>query len=364
MWPITDEAAIRRPSSLLTPKRTSFVLPATLAASLALVGIASESAAQARGGRVAPQVTRQLDGRQPTLDVSVLDLMSVRRLFHALERRRETLSDGELVGAWTDVSMVLAAVAGESSGTALTFEEVQRASAAGSPPSVRATRGVAQRDEAADRLLALGYSARETADVLSRRISQRALDTARRMIAVGGERQAASDYLDGQYRQARAVFRPVPQQPADARRGLVGAFDALIDRYAAFHNVEAAIVRAIIATESDFNPVARSRAGALGLMQLMPGTARELGVNPLVPEQNIEGGVRYFAQLLKTFGQLELALVAYNAGPGYAERYARGQTGLYGETRQYVARVLNRLKDPPSGPIRQGQKPGRIVGHE
>ena len=56
-------------------------------------------------------------------------------------------------------------------------------------------------------------------------------------------------------------------------------------------------------------------------MQLMPMTARELGVNPLVPEQNVEGGVRYFSQLLEKFGDLELALVAYNAGPGFAERY-------------------------------------------
>ena len=108
--------------------------------------------------------------------------------------------------------------------------------------------------------------------------------------------------------------------------------------------VEAAIVRAIMETESAFNPAALSRAGAIGLMQLMPMTARELGVNPFVPEQNIEGGVRYFSQLLKMFGSnLELALVAYNGGPGYAQRYARGQAALYGETRDYVRKVLSKL---------------------
>ena len=96
-------------------------------------------------------------------------------------------------------------------------------------------------------------------------------------------------------------------------------------------------------TESAFNPAARSHAGAIGLMQLMPSTARELGVNPFVPEQNIEGGVRYFSQLLRMFGGVELALVAYNAGPGFAQRYARGQAVLYGETREYVKRVLARL---------------------
>jgi soluble lytic murein transglycosylase-like protein len=81
-------------------------------------------------------------------------------------------------------------------------------------------------------------------------------------------------------------------------------------------------------------------------MQLMPLTARELGVDPFIPEQNIEGGVRYFSQLLRMFGGIELALVAYNGGPGYAQRYARGQVALYGETRDYVMRVLARLNIP------------------
>lgn len=302
--------------------------------------------------------------RATQVEVGMLDLGSVRRLFHGLERRRETLSDGEIVGAWTDLSMVLVAVTGDATAPGVTFEELALAASQARPVMVRATRGVAQRDAAADRLLALGYSARETADVLSRRIGQDALDTARRMIAVGRERQAAADYLDSRYTQALALFSAPRPQVGEMRRGLAGAFDAFIDRYAALHKVEAAIVRAIIATESDFNPLARSRAGAIGLMQLMPGTARELGVNPLVPEQNIEGGVRYFAQLLKLFGKLDVALVAYNAGPGFADRYVRGQTGLYGETREYVSRVLTRLQDPPRGPVRQGVKPGRLVEHQ
>jgi soluble lytic murein transglycosylase-like protein len=126
-------------------------------------------------------------------------------------------------------------------------------------------------------------------------------------------------------------------------RGSPTAYDALIEKYATVHGVETAVVRAIMATESAFNPNAISSAGAIGLMQLMPMTARELGVNPWVPEQNIEGGVRYFSQLLRMFGGLELALVAYNGGPGYAQRYARGQAVLYGETRDYVRKVLARL---------------------
>jgi soluble lytic murein transglycosylase-like protein len=199
--------------------------------------------------------------------------------------------------------------------------------------------------------------------VLSRRISQRALDTARRMMAVGRSRQDTADYLDHQYRRAVAVM--APRQPEASRSAFQpSAFDSLIDRYAALHRVEPGLVRAIISAESGFNPSARSSAGALGLMQLMPGTARELGVNPLVPEQNIEGGVRYFAQLLRMFGKVELALVAYNAGPGFAERYARGLTSLYGETRQYVARVLQRQQAPSPDPVRQAGKPGRLVGRQ
>ena len=105
-----------------------------------------------------------------------------------------------------------------------------------------------------------------------------------------------------------------------------GRVDALIDTYANLYKVSAAIVRAMIRTESNFNPRARSQAGAIGLMQLMPATARELGVDPTKPEENIEGGVRYFSELLQVFGTTELALIAYNGGPGFARRYARRES--------------------------------------
>lgn len=333
-------------------------MPCVVLAALLAAGVTDAVAQAGRGGT--PRAGR---GGSSVIQAGVLDLSSVRRLFQSVARRRESMSAGELVGAWTDVSILLAAVTGTASGQAPTFEEVVDASLKGKALNVPATRGVASRDAAAERLLALGYSAREVADVLTQRISQRALDRARQMIAVGVDRQAAADYLDREYTQVRAMFTTPRPTPGEVLRGVPGAFDAFIERYAALHQVESAIVRAIIATESDFNPLARSKAGAIGLMQLMPGTARELGVNPLIPEQNIEGGVRYFAQLLKTFGKVELALVAYNAGPGFAERYARGQTGLYGETREYVARVLTRLKNPPRGPVRGDSKPGRLVGH-
>jgi soluble lytic murein transglycosylase-like protein len=274
------------------------------------------------------------------LDVRLLDLAAIRRLVNSLIRTGPTMTEGERAAAWADVSLLSQAVIGD---TRIPFDlaEIERAAASGGGPRVSATPGVATRDEAAYQLLALGYSAREIADVVSGRISQRALDTARQMLAVGQSRDAAANYLDGQYRRVVAL-RTARSRPL--RRTMTPtAFDVLIEKYAALHQVEAAVVRAIIQTESAFNPLALSRKGAIGLMQLMPMTARELGVDPFVPEQNIEGGVRYLSQLLRTFGGLELALVAYNGGPGYASRYARGQAALYGETRDYVQKVLARI---------------------
>ena len=116
-------------------------------------------------------------------------------------------------------------------------------------------------------------------------------------------------------------------------------FDALAVKFSEKYGLNPNIIRAIVKAESNWSPRAVSRKGAIGLMQLMPGTALLLRVDPYDPEQNMEGGVRYFAFLLDTFKDLDLALIAYNAGPGYAERYSRGKASLYGETRQYVRSV-------------------------
>lgn len=117
------------------------------------------------------------------------------------------------------------------------------------------------------------------------------------------------------------------------------AYQAEIAAAARQHGVDEAIVRAIIHAESAFNPNALSRVGAQGLMQLMPGTAREVGVsNAFDPVQNIGGGVRYLAMLLKRFnGNLTLAAAGYNAGPGAVDKY-KG-VPPYNETRRYVERV-------------------------
>jgi hypothetical protein len=126
--------------------------------------------------------------------------------------------------------------------------------------------------------------------------------------------------------------------------GRMQAIEASIYRATETHSLPAGLIRAVIRAESAFEPSAVSHAGAQGLMQLMPATARELGVsNPFDIEQNIDGGARYLKQMLDLFGgDIEKALAAYNAGPGAVKR---SQGGIpYQETRTYVARVISYMK--------------------
>ena len=117
--------------------------------------------------------------------------------------------------------------------------------------------------------------------------------------------------------------------------------DAAIDMAAARHNVDPNLVRAVVKVESNFNPNAVSRKGAMGLMQLMPSTARSLKVrNPFDPEQNVDAGVRHLKQLLESYGgDVKLTLAAYNAGSGAVARSA-GVPHI-AETQNYVRRITN-----------------------
>jgi soluble lytic murein transglycosylase-like protein len=110
------------------------------------------------------------------------------------------------------------------------------------------------------------------------------------------------------------------------------------------HQLDPALVHAVVATESNYKANAVSRAGAMGLMQLMPATAQRFSVaDPFLPEQNIEAGSRYLRWLLDEFESLQLALAAYNSGENTVKRYGF-VIPPYPETQDYVTKVINRYK--------------------
>ena len=140
------------------------------------------------------------------------------------------------------------------------------------------------------------------------------------------------------HRGYRRVSRDSTAAPAPV--SFSGDFDDVIRSASDRHSIDADLVRAVIKAESDFNSNARSSKGAMGLMQLMPDTARLHNVtNAYDPIDNIEGGVRHLRMLLERFqGDLRLSLAAYNAGSGAVEKF--GGIPPYAETREYVRRVL------------------------
>ena len=125
------------------------------------------------------------------------------------------------------------------------------------------------------------------------------------------------------------------------REESIRMFTPIIERASRTHGVDVALVHAVISAESGYNPGAISRAGARGIMQLMPDTARRFGVqNIMDPSENIQGGVRYLRELLTLFnGNTELAVAAYNAGENAVIR-AGHRVPNYAETASYVPRVL------------------------
>jgi len=153
------------------------------------------------------------------------------------------------------------------------------------------------------------------------------------------------------------------QNASQLERKMLPYLDS-IRTHARTYGVDEKQVIAIMHQESCFNPKARTRVGAMGLMQLMPGTADMLGVNNAWdPHQNIRGGVKYLAEQLRTFnGNEALALAAYNAGPGAVRKYK----GIppFKETQGYVAKIMRDYRGTQASPIRQAQVAPQAVGYQ
>lgn len=156
-----------------------------------------------------------------------------------------------------------------------------------------------------------------------------------------GDNGAVTTYSRPQVFTAEGA-RPIePPAPAQAARATPAEVAAAIQESSSRHAVPAPVVEAVAWQESRYNQAAISPKGARGVMQLMPATATTLGVDANDLRGNIDGGVAYLAQQMRRYGDLRLALAAYNAGPGAVDRY--GDVPPYTETQTYVRSILARL---------------------
>jgi hypothetical protein len=159
-----------------------------------------------------------------------------------------------------------------------------------------------------------------------------------------------------------AVQAPQHAAPADDEKLTYGAMHEMLARAGEAHDLDVDLLASVVRAESGGNPRAVSRAGAQGLMQLMPKTASDLGVdNSFAPDANIKGGTAYLDALLKKYhDNLALALAAYNAGPAAVDRWH----GIppYRETRAYVARVIHEFNRRYAARMAEQKQVARLVG--
>ena len=155
------------------------------------------------------------------------------------------------------------------------------------------------------------------------------------------------------------LFRPVAVGGAFLSAN--SRYDNLIRRAADYHKVSFGLIKAVVHAESAFNARAASRKGALGLMQLMPGTAREMGVREVFnPEQNILGGTRYLKKMLEIYNEdIRLSLAAYNAGPAAVDR--NGGVPPFPETHRFIRKVLGLMRTYEAANSRSGGKLYRVI---
>lgn len=176
--------------------------------------------------------------------------------------------------------------------------------------------------------LCLGTAA--TADMFSTK-SQRNLFMSQTRVLDG---RAASQYSNSDRLKPPTIHTPSKFGSPAYSGKYKGQFLSMAREAARKHNVPEELFARLVQQESGWNPNARSHKGAIGLAQLMPETARALGVNPADPYENLEGGARYLARQFREFGSWRLALAAYNAGPEAVKKH--GGVPPYKETRNYV----------------------------
>ncbi len=152
------------------------------------------------------------------------------------------------------------------------------------------------------------------------------------------DRRAATQYSDSDRLRPQTDFSGIIHIPALNPVKVRSAYLPVATEIARRHRVPPSLFVRLVTQESAWNPNAVSHKGAIGLAQLMPGTAKLLGVNPYDPRENLEGGARYLRQQYETFGSWQLALAAYNAGPGAVRQH--GGVPPYRETRNYVKAIL------------------------
>jgi soluble lytic murein transglycosylase-like protein len=249
------------------------------------------------------------------------------------------------VGLWTDYSRVVESVLGPPAGRFTEFFDYAPTPGVGFTPRAELPCGAAvrARDTAAWAMSVAGYSATEIADAVGGHLTRAEIDRGRALLMVGRSRQQAAAFLESRWRSlAPDVPGPV-WEPIRPPALLLASLDADILALAREHRVPPDLARAVIAVESGGNPRAVSRSGAIGLMQLMPATARALGVDPWQPLENLRGGISYLGSLLRLYGgNIALALVAYNAGPQHADRVRDGRAVVYRESRAYLDAIAAR----------------------
>ncbi len=265
---------------------------------------------------------------------------------------------------------VVAAVIGDNAATHSEYLPADILAAADGRIELTATCDAATkaRDEAAYRLNLLGYDEKEITELLHGQLTRAELDARHALTMTGFPQReespgpvlwpglprakagmpvppapappdcdSRSSGCSGRVPASPAAAGVVaPDAPAGGRATASSDLDACIRRYAAAYQVDYLLIAAMVRHESNWQPSVVSSKGAIGLMQLMPDTAAMLGVNPNDPQENLRGGIAYLAGLLRTYKDVRLALIAYNAGPEHANKVGRGEIGVFPETQHYL----------------------------